>query len=184
MNLKNTLKGLDRDTQVQIGSKSAFFFMGTPDEFFDSVLDLNCDWHEKFTQAAKVAKKKYESMLAQPPEVGKSVFKKVWENCRQIIKEFTYEEALADYEKHLSMLKVNSETADAILKRFTKFETRKVLEVYKNIDGNAVIILIEGDECGKFWLRSEWDRYKNGETIVIDSELEDDEEQEEVEDEN
>ena len=175
MNLMKRLEKFDDDTELHIGSKSAFFFMGTKNEFYNELYKLNKEWEEKMRNSVKSAERRYTVFKETPIDFTKPAYKKVFTGVRMIEVEMSKEERKEDKANRLKILKFNAENAKAVYNRFTKFETREITGVYKSLYEDSVIVLVEGDECGRFWLKDEWDAYKNGKLIIIDSEEEEDE---------
>ena len=169
MNLIELLNSLDDEKDVYIGSKSAYFFMDKPSVFIEEIKEYDYTWQGKFYQTWKSSIGRLEAHKQMKPIEGETQVKSVWENGNKVEKTFEYTELIDAWTKRLDALETNAKMWKKQLDEFKPFEEREVKEAYLNINKTAIIIIIEGYESGKFWLKSEWNRFKNGETVIIDT---------------
>ena len=181
MILIDKLKELNPNEIVFIGSNSAFFFIGTPSEFEEQRIRLNSEWEDKFSRSLKNA----ENALAlhkstKPAKNEPSTTKKVWNidgNIGATRVAVDYDEKLKNWETKLETLERSVTTRCAVLYNFTDFGEREVVDCYRNMNNDANIIIVKGEETARFWFREEYLRYINGEEVVIDSDSEGEEDE-------
>ena len=171
MILSDVLKTLNPNEDVHISSKSAFFYMDKPDKFYQWTDRLNKQFRSNYEQRITGAEQRLENHKSLEPAKNRHIIKRVWENGQVFEKEVIYDELLDAWKKSIKRYELNLETAKKLYNEYTPIETREVIEVYRNIDNNATIIKIVGNENGRFWLKSEWERYlKTGKVFQNESE--------------
>lgn len=177
--LKRFLEKLDNERDVYIGSKSAFIFMDKPHTFLENVDKYNKECLERFASTVTKSEATLANLKANKPKKGATQRREVWQNGCKVVKILTYEELLQEWELKVYRMTQNLKNSKAQLKNFISLEEREISQAYKSIDGNAIIVLVPGNECGRFWLKSEWERYKNGDKVIVigDDEEEEDEEE-------
>lgn len=174
MKLADKVKVLNPNELVYIGSNSAFFFIGKPQEFLAEVENLNDEWTDKFLKSLKNAENALKLHITQKPkEDAEPVVNKVWVDGCSVMKTLEYGDQFEKWERKKAHLKSTIDSRMEILDNFTDFSTREVIRCYRNMDNTATIVIVDGDETARFWFYEEYLRYKNGEKITIDSELSD-----------
>ena len=137
---------------IKIGARSGFIFIGRIDESFPALLS---EWDIKY------------------PEIAKRAIKKTTAEIRKIKETISYLEAksltrdglkkeekarLDKLPKTLENSKQKKENYERYIKEFTPFEDRAIIDEYNSIDLDErtdKIIIIDGQEIGRYWLRSE-----------------------------
>lgn len=180
MKLFEQLQILNQEEDVFISSKSAFFFIGTPIEFESMSPELDMQWYKTFYDRITNAENKCNNHFKnKPSENMKPVTKKVYEDGRQVERTLDYDYFIKLWESKYSEYEKQVEHAKELFYQFKSFRNREVLEVYRNIDNNATIIIVEGSESARFWFKSEWQRFKDtGKLSAFDDYADDDEEDE------
>ena len=162
MKLLERVQQLNKNELVCIGSKSAFFFIGYPDDFLKQEEYLSNIWEKKLQSYLKVSIKNVEHHLKDKPNPDSVSFRKMQDiyTGKLYNKQIDYEELLADWDKkHKSLEKTvayNQKSCD----KFKRFAERKVLEEYKSCNGRDNIIICSGNESGTYWLYKEYKKYK------------------------
>lgn len=169
MKLFEQLKLLNQEEDVFISSKSAFFFIGTPDEFEKMAPELDMQWYKTYFERITGAETKRNNHLKlKPSENMKPVVKKFYENGESVEKILDYTYFLESWQSKLSDCEKQIEHAKDLFYKFKPFRNREVIEVYRNIDNNATIVHVEGEETARFWFKSEWERFRKTGKVVID----------------
>jgi len=144
MKLKDKIKELDPNELVCISAKSAYFFIGYPDDFFKQLDMLNKKWKQSCENSIKametklrVAREEYNKMSVQCG--NDAVFKKTLDKAN----------------KRISDAVINLEKAKERNERFKPFEDRRVTEVYRSLYNDKTIVHVTGDEHGPFWVYNE-----------------------------
>ena len=180
MRLKSALKELNQDELVYIGSKSAFFFVGYPQDFINKADDISALWLKKYEKAKNNAYKALITHEEQKPPVGVDGFKQIY-NVSKRRKEnipVSYEVLLDQWNKKHKSLQTTYETTCVSLEKFKPFIERTVKEEYRRIDNTGTVIIIRGNEAGAFWTYNEYLKKQN----MSLEELEEEERKEEEED--
>lgn len=178
MKLIDKIQSLDDNEDVYIGSKSAFFFIGKPSEFMEELYSIDTQLYDMAVRRVIGSKARLTTHKNSKPKKGMSEVKRVWVDCNKVNKVFTYDELIVKWEEKLKILENTVKSNIQLVDTYKHLKDREVKESYRNIDNNANIVVVEGEESARFWFKSEWDRYKNGENIFI---YEDDEEEEDEE---
>ena len=154
MTLRQKLEQLNNDELIYIGSKSAFFFIGTVSEFKEKCNELQAAWENKFQANFDSSERRIKLHLEKKPKEGTEV-KKVFKNFATGKHEGTsvpYEQLLAQWQRHLDGLEKYRVLSIKQLERFKPFMGRKVIESYHRIDpDDGVCIIIKGFEVGSYW---------------------------------
>ncbi len=168
MTLEKAVKQFKDDT-LYIGSKSAFFFIGTNKEFEKEVKELSKYWKEKHKDTLANSKYVLQLHMKNKPKPGDKQYKKLTDFTHggTYTKVIEYEELLKIWEAKKLALEKTIERNKNILKTFTSFDKRELLHCYRRIDGDGLVLVVEGYEIAKFWFKSEWDRYKRGDKVII-----------------
>lgn len=178
MNLIEQIKILNNDEDVYIGSKSAFFFIGKPEEFIRDIDSLDKQLYDMAVRRVSSSKARITTHKNSKPKKDKKEVRRVWVDCKRVVKVLEYEDLLKLWENRLKILENTLKNNIKLVENYKHLNKRKVKDVYRNIDNNANIVIVEGEEASRFWFKSEWERYKNGEKLFI---YEDDEEEEDEE---
>lgn len=180
MRLKSALNELNNDELVYIGSKSAFFYIGHPQEFIEESDNISVLWLKKYEKSKNNAYKALITHEAQKPPVGVDGFKQIY-NVSKRRKEnvpVSYETLLDQWNKrHKSLQNTYASTCTA-LEKFKPFMERVVKEQYRRIDNTGTVIILRGNESGAFWTYNEYLKKHN----MSLEELEEEERKEEEED--
>ena len=174
MTLEEMLNNLNQNEDVYIGSKSAFIFMDTPEVFFNMRVEINDLWRRKFQSTVEKSTMTLENIKSNPPKEDDTSLREVWIAGHKSIKNFSYEDLLDEWKTRIERIEANLNNSKKQLEEFIPFEQREVIMSYRNIDNTATIIIIPGYESGKFWMKSEWIRYMNGEDVIVEESEEED----------
>lgn len=130
----------DEDTIICIGSKCAWFFIGT--------------------------KAEYEADIDQISEdlLSKGMVRYARENMRLFTRRVRNIKRLAEHgetPQPSSLVNISTALRTALLNtayaaRFVPVRSRRIRETYHGINGKDVKILVEGDEEGKYWDAEEY----------------------------
>lgn len=172
MLLLDKLKTLDKNEDVYIGSKSAFFYMDKPDLFENMIDELDGKFKYNFAKSIKSAEYKIEMHKPLKPTKGARENRIVYENGKRVLKQLTYKDLLELWQERLNKLQSNLKRAKRNYDEYKDLKDRKVIDCYKSINGDATIVIVEGREASRFWFKSEYERFKKGEVILIDSDEE------------
>ena len=142
---------MGEDDILHIGSSAGFIFIGTKEEYLKNVGGISAHW-KKFYQ--DIVKSREKSIMSTVAEITK------------LKKDYKYRTALEDKLKRLKILYASKTGAEDILKAFKPIQHRKVLDVYPRIQMDGICIIVEGQEQGKYWDKSEWDRDHKGDGNV------------------
>lgn len=134
---------MGEDDILHIGSSTGFIFIGTKEEYYKNVGGIFSHW-KKFYQ--DIVKRREKSIMSTVAEITK------------LKKDYKYRPALEDKLNRLKILYASKTGAEDILKAFKPIQHRKVLDVYPRIQMDGICIIVEGQEQGKYWDKSEWDR--------------------------
>ena len=158
MRLQSALNELNNEELVYIGSKSAFFFIGHPQEFIEQAEDISAMWIRK---CEKAKDKAYNNLIAHEevkPKVGVNGVKQIY-NVTTRKKEnvpVPYEELYKKWQQREASLKKTLENAEMAFEKFKPFLERVVKDSYKRIDGTGTVVIIRGSEVGNFWTYQEY----------------------------
>lgn len=174
MKLKTKIKDLDKKELVYIGSKSGFIFIGYPEDFEKEVDELNTKHLKNFKTTLYNVGSRYNTLYNNKPNEGKHEIIKVWSNGRCVEKEVDYAFLIKRWKDKLNQLEETKSRYEEMVDTFRDFRERDVLDCYRNIDNNGTILIVSGNECGRFWFYSDVLKSKKG--IKIESDIEEDEE--------
>lgn len=169
MKLIDRIRELNKDELVYIGSKSAYFFIGYPDDFLKNEKKLTREWFNKFSDAYSRAERAIELHNMNKPEVGKDKVNKVQNLRTRQIEEVVipYETLLKNWETRDKALQQTLKSASKAMDRFKSFPERNIIEEYHRIDPNdGTVLIVKGYEVGNFWFYK--DTFKKN--VVIDNE--------------
>lgn len=170
MKLKTKIKTLNPKELIYIGSKSSYFFIGYPDDFETEIVELNVKHLNTFLTTLKNTENRYSTLLQNKPDKNQHATIKVWENGKSIDKEVDYDYLIKKWYDNIRQLKETIAKYKKLVTTFKDFRERDVLECYRNIDNTGTIIIVSGQECGRFWTYDEVLKVKNGGKIIIDDE--------------
>ena len=162
MKLINKLKTLEQDEIVSIGSRSAFFFIGYPNEFIENEDKFNTYWNNLFKRGMESAITAYENCIAAPPDPNKEVTRREIDPKTRHMADMVipYDVLYKEWQNKCDVLKTSKETAIKKFDKFKPFNMRDVKESYKSIDGKANVVIIRGYEVAPYWFKHEYDADK------------------------
>lgn len=151
MNLSTYMGGQKNDnTMYFIGSQSSFLIICTKAEFFEMVDIVN----NKLLCDAIRDLNRYQ-LRCENGELIKIPDKMITETMK-IYKSRCKSETLAKVKKYLeffSLLQIKKEYIDG----FKKLQDRKVITHYKRVQGDGIVVKVEGTESGTFLYRQEFE---------------------------
>ncbi len=140
MKLKTYLRKMDPNKIVYIGSGNAFIFIGKPEEFlkdankFDrQLIDYNDDQLKRLKSGLK-------KCIETPPISRSKQARAKWKtNCQKLEKTIAKRENIA--------------------LNYIQLLERTIIDVYSHPDTDyeGTMIIIEGNEGGRFWTKAEYD---------------------------
>lgn len=142
MKLKDKIKELDPNELVCISSKSAYFFIGYPNDFFRQLDSLNKKWKLSYERSIETMEKKVR--------IARDEYNKM-----SVQNDGTLDRSLKKANKAVSDAIINLERAKERNERFKPFEERRVTEVYRSLYNDKTIVHVTGDEHGPYWVYSE-----------------------------
>lgn len=163
------LRDFVRDVEIEdgkflhIGAICGFFFVGTKQEFFETINDVDSDCRKVIEE--KMARAKQE-LRARPsyifPEVNidelpKTSIKDVERFCETLIK--LSREADKKIQSRIYRARKNYRTYHdcvEILDKWVHLRDREVKESYERTSEDGIIIIVEGQEHGSAWDRQEF----------------------------
>lgn len=186
MKLNKKIRNMEEDEKIYVGPGSAFFYIGPARNFFKDIDEINNAQIKKLKKNLRSVTNQVKKHLETKPSADEKYVERYWDFDENVFKErvVPYEKLYAEWEKKYIKLSGTLERDKDLVDNFTNFETREVKEVYKNIDNNATIIIIEGKEQGRFWLENEYCHYKDCGCIPEDEEENDKEEDYEYDEES
>lgn len=145
--LDEAVQEMGDDVILHIGSESGFVFVGTKKQY-EQMIDRISDHYHKFFMEAK---NRYTRKI-----------KKYSDKLRELEKSEYYEKELRMITESLRTYKRYLKQICNVLNRFKPMRERAAKEVYKRISKDGIVILIEGDETGKYWNKQEWEKDHSG----------------------
>lgn len=171
MTLEEKLEQLNNDELIYIGSKSAFFFIGTVKDFKDNHKKLQSDWKKKFDNNLVASERRIKFHMAKKPAIDQKVVKMFRDLATGKIEEAVtpYDKLYEDWKSHLDGLERYRTISQKQVDKFKPFMKRKVVESYHRLDReDGVVIIIKGYESGAFWMLG--DTKKKPSEVIVDSE--------------
>lgn len=149
MKLREFMEMAEDGIVYHIGSKSGFLFIVTPEEYKTQIKQL--DAHSIEYLLKKIVDS-FETSIIEPK------VKRMYED-EDIIQGyiFTSDYEARQREKAKGINKFNRSIKK--LKEFVPYEDREVIEAYDRNEENTAVVRIKGNEEGKFWIRSEYEKW-------------------------
>lgn len=178
MRLKSALEKLNNDELVYIGSKSAFFFVGHPQEFLEQAEEISNLWYEKLLHSEHNAQRNLENHSFIKPKEGKDGIKNIYNVSKRKHENVVipYADLIREWNRKHKALQNSLDNLHTAIENFKPFLDRVVKEETRRIDESGTIIIIRGQEVGQCWTHKDY--LTKGKQITIDS-SEDEEESEE-----
>ena len=127
MTLREGLKSIPDDRTIYIGARNSYFFGGTKAQFMKDVDSYDGMFRARARRSIMLAKAKIDDSAT-----GKRIMKKVSDNAKK-----RYAATLEYYKAYKPIL------------------DREIKDIFERVSTDAVDIIIEGDEEGSMWLRSD-----------------------------
>lgn len=129
---------------LYIGAVTAYFFIGTADEYFENIDNIEKDYKDRYKKSVKNKEDELNALL-------EAVVKNSGESIDDYIKRLgILTNAIREAEKKYN-------TAVLRLEKFRSFRDREVKEIYpKALGGYAIII--KGSGVGEYWMKEEFNR--------------------------
>lgn len=136
MTLREYLEKADADTILHIGSRNSFFFVGPKEEFDPENIDAFFKGEAKrlCEDYVKRISRSLERVFSDGLEekTKQSSHRRIKEHLQPILSNITY------------------------LHDFTPVIDREVKEAYKRIQGDGIVVIVDGTEFGLYWDRKEY----------------------------
>ena len=165
MNLLEAVKKLNNDELVYIGSRSAFFFIGYPDEFISRCDAISREVFSELEDRKTNATNKLRWHMNAKPEEGKDKVIKTpnpfGKDKEEVI---PYETLKKSWDKRKEVLDNTLAQVNKSIERYVPLRDRKIKEQYRRIEDakrpqeKGTIIIIHGYEVGRLWFYD--DRFK------------------------
>lgn len=138
--MKEYLEKADADTILHIGAGNSLFFVGPKGEFKPEDIDTffkdeakrRCENYVKYI--SRSLERVFSDCLEE--KTKQSSYRRIKENLRPILSNVTY------------------------LHDFTPVSEREVKETYKRLQGDGIVVIVEGTELGLYWDRKEYLEYR------------------------
>ena len=140
--LHDTIKYMPDDAILHIGSRTGFLFVGDKAHYYRDIKKVNADMIKSQEAIAETAKRKMYC------EIRKLIVPGIKNT---------------DVKKCIGKMRVYYDTETASRKYISDFVPlgrRKIIEIYPRLQGDGIVIIVEGAESGKYWDLKE---YKKGE---------------------
>lgn len=175
MRLKSALEKLNNDELVYIGSKSAFFFVGHPQEFIEQAEEISNLWYSKFLQSEHNAQRNLENHSFVKPKEGKDITKNIYNVSKRKHEDIVipYKDRIREWNRKHKALQRSLDNLHTSIENFKPFLDRVVKEEYRRIDEKGTIIIIRGQEVGQCWTHNDY--LTKGKQITIETEEESEE---------
>ena len=169
----------DRDI-LYIGSMSAYFFIGTKEQFYEDCEMLNKQWQGNFVKCVADNERKLKMVLDNRLDL-KAYTEKVrkQEKALYIKKPLTDKEIKDNYKKEvektnnaITNLKATIKRSKAKLKTFKPFTEREVQRCFVKDVETGYAIIVSGFECASYWFEHEYDRTRGRELEEIWDQME------------
>ena len=138
MALADVIDNMPDDEVIRIGSDTGFFFVGSKAEYYRDIDQISQDYlqtaHKKLKEHLKRIKKLNEDL--KKPVVDFAQTKTIQGKIRTAVEKAQYNESY--------------------ISSFEPIPDRKVLEIYKRLQGDGICIIVTGDENGKYWSAEEY----------------------------
>lgn len=154
MSLEYALKRLcveEPEAMCHIGSRSAFFLIGTPAECEELLDQISAECHEEFQKYVDALKDRLKYIKKKDKALDKRLA-----DGRISLVEFANELTQISGEKirTTEYLRSGSKKADS----FVSMRKREVKDCYVKEFEPGIAIIVSGDEVGKYWSVDEWVR--------------------------
>lgn len=130
MTLREYLEKADADTILHIGAGNSFFFVGPKEEFKSEDIDtfFKGEAKRRCENYVKYISRSLERVFSDGLEekTKQSSHRRIKENLRPILSNVTY------------------------LHDFTPVSEREVKETYKRLQGDGIVVIVEGTELGLY----------------------------------
>lgn len=140
MTLKEYLEEADADAILHIRAGYSFFFVGPKGEFKPEDIDtfFKDEAKRRCENYVKYISRSLERVFSDGLEekTKQSSYRRIKENLRPILSNVTY------------------------LHDFTSVSEREVKETYKRLQGDGIVVIVEGTELGLYWDRKEYLEYR------------------------
>ena len=138
MALSDVIDKLSDDEVIHIGSDTGFFFVVSKSEYYRDIDQISQDYlqtaHKKLKEHLKRIKNLNEDL--RKPVVDFAQIKTIQGKIRTAVDKAQYNESY--------------------ISSFEPIPDRKVLEIYKRLQGDGICIIVTGDENGKYWSAEEY----------------------------
>lgn len=149
--LDDAISMADDNLIINIGSASAFFFIGTRAEYFSKIHDIS----ERFVDYNRGLMERYKSLIENAIEI----LIKHESTTRERVK------AIGKLKKYYCPYK----KCEKYLNTYTPLPDRKVKDAYWKISKeDGICIIVDGTESGKYWNKEEWDADQDEKTQKYD----------------
>lgn len=164
LKLQERIEALEGDPIIHIGSKSSFFFVGTKEEYEKNIDVVSADLLEGLKNSLASMKhddklfahniselSKFNPEIKDETEIRRFVTL-AKHTCNGIRSAIRRAKSIPETEKNIS--------------EFVPVRERYSSEPQNRLQGDGIIIIVQGCETGKYW---SYDEYKNG---VVDEDAE------------
>lgn len=147
-------------SRVFIGSNSSFFFIGKAEDFIEKIDYYTEQAHDQAVNKVLGTKKKIELSKKHIADAEEFIAKAKKERSEKVRKK-RIAEGNFKKERAIEQLRRCKEYLPILQQRereFVPLRNRKVKEVYRRLQGDGMVVILDGYEIGSYWLTSEWNR--------------------------
>ena len=137
MTLADALREIQDDEIVHIGSGTGFLFVGDKDAFERDEEKINKECRER---AIKMMTLYLDNIQKATHNIGEKRIK------------------LEELKNRVDAIQKLCDKVSEMKDNLIPLSERTVREIYPRIQGDGVIVLIEGAESGRYWYKSEYDK--------------------------
>lgn len=146
----NYLREMEPETILYIGSQSAYFLIGTPEECLNLIDRVSEEYFELFENNVMIAKEKLSGILPKIKNIEKAAI-----SGKNNLMEFAQELNRLAVMEIQAVKDVSYAVKNVDL--FTPMRGREIKDSYVKEVDSGIAIIIDGYERGKYWFKSEWD---------------------------
>ena len=146
------------DEVIFVGVKTNFVFIGTKEIFNKDIqaIDKKClETHKRQLETTAISLE-FERAKDEPIGAVISEYYDSFGNKR--IRRLSYEKAVESYWKNIRRMETTIAELDKYIKEYTPIWEREVVVSYKRNElRDGFVVLVDGLEIGKYWLKEEYD---------------------------
>jgi len=150
---------------LHIGSKTGYFFIGTKDEYYADIDQINNDYIKRI----KATIYKYQTLFKpndKPKPYEEWVSHRKYNDESEETKRIDYNSYLLKREKNKQCVVDNLPKQQNKLDHWIDIDDREVLDVYPRIQEDGIVVIVEGDEIEEYYYRQEYLKAKREKSLL------------------